>query len=196
MFPLRIALDAAPPLADLTVGEASGTIWSGRLNGVEFRGVALGDFETSLSALDLLPSPALRIANGSGVLKSATVRSDGDAFEMSGAVITLPLADIVSGAPPDIAAAISEGAVSLRGGRCMRAAGRIESPSAPALGLPAFRGALACDRGALLARLESAAGEVVLEISPDLNRLAYRAASPALQIALAALGIPAAPSAP
>lgn len=196
MFPLRLALDAATSPADLTVGEATGTIWSGRLRSVEFRGVALGDFETSLSPLDLLPSAALRIANGSGSLKSATVRSNGDGFEISGAAITLPLADIVSGAPPDIAAAISDGAVSLRGGRCTRAAGRIESPSAPALGLPAFRGALGCDRGALLARLESEAGEVVLEVGPDLNSLGYRAASPALQIALAALGIPAASPAP
>lgn len=196
LFPLRLALDAAQPPAGLSVGEATGTIWNGRLRNVNWRGVALGDFDASLSPLDLLPSPALRLANGSGLLKSATVRSDGDGFEIAGAAITLPLADIVSRAPPDISATISEGAVSLRGGRCTRAAGRIETPPAPALGLPAFRGVLACDRGALLVRLESEAGEVVLDVSPDLDSLAYRAASPALQVALVALGIPAASPGP
>jgi general secretion pathway protein N len=196
MFPLRLALDAAPPPAGLSVGEATGTIWSGRLRDVAWRGAALGDFEASLSPLDLLPSPALRLANGSGLLKSAIVRSDGDGFEISGAAITLPLADIVSDAPPDIAATIHEGAVSLRSGRCTRASGTIETPPAPTLGLPAFRGALTCDRGALLARLESQAGEVVLEVSPKLDSLAHRAASPALKVALLALGIPAAAPAP
>ena len=196
MFPLRLGLSAARPPAGLSVGEATGTIWRGHLRDVAWRGVSLGNFEASISPLDLLPSPALQLANGSGLLKSATVRSDGDGFAIFDAAATLPLADIVSGAPPDIAASITEGSVSLREGRCTRAAGRIASPPAPAIGLPAFGGTLACDRGALLARLESEAGEVVLEVSPDLDGFAYRSASPALLAALGALGIPAALPAP
>ena len=187
MFPLRMAWDAAQGPAELPVGDANGTIWSGQLRNVEWRGVALGDFEASLSPLDLLPSPALRLTNGSGPLKSAMLRSDGDGFAISQAVIRLALADVVTGAPPNLSATITNGEVSLRSGRCTHAAGLIESP--PALGRPAFAGALTCDRGALLARLKSDAGDVVLEISPA---LAYRTASPALQLVLAALGIPAA----
>lgn len=189
MFPLRMGLDVAQAPADLTVGDANGTIWSGRLRDVEWRGVALGDFETSISPLDLLPSPALRLTNGSGSLQSALVRSDRDGLAISEAAIRLVLADVVDGAPPNLSATITNGEVSLHSGRCTHAAGLIESPPAPALGLPAFAGALACDRGALLARLTSKAGDVVLEISPT---LAYRTASPALQPALAALGISAA----
>ena len=82
--------------------------------------------------------------------------------------------------------------VSLQGERCTQAAGLIESPSASALGLPAFAGVLACDRGVILARLSSEAGDVIVEISPGWDTLAYRSASAALVPALAALGIPAA----
>jgi hypothetical protein len=68
----------------------------------------------------------------------------------------------------------------------------IESPAAQALGLPAVEGALACDRGTILARLTSEAGDVVLEISSGLDSLTYRTASTQLLPALAALSIPAA----
>lgn len=192
MFPLRVAWDAARAPADLTLGEASGTIWSGQLRRVAWRGVAMGDFDASLSPMDLLPSPALRLANGSGPLKSAIVRGDGSGFTMSDATIRLALGDVVAGAPADLSASITNAAVSLQGERCTGAAGMIVSPPAPGLGLPAFDGLLACDRGVILARLSSEAGDVVVEISPSRATLAYRSASAALVPALAALGIPAA----
>ena len=192
MFPLRMAWDAARAPADLTLGEASGTIWSGQLRRVAWRGAALGNFDASLSPLDLLPSPALRLANGSGPLKSAMVRSEGGGFTMSDATIRLALGNIVAGAPPDLSASITNVTVSLQGERCTQAGGLIESPSASALGLPAFAGVLACDRGVILARLSSEAGDVVVEISPGRETLTYRSASAGLLPALAALGIPAA----
>lgn len=192
MFPLRVAWDAARAPADLTLGEASGTIWSGQLRRVAWRGVALGDFDASLSPLDMLPSPALRLANGSGPLKSAMVRGDGSGFTMSEATIRLALGDVVAGAPADLSASITNAAVSLQGERCTQAAGDIESLPAPDLGLPALDGVLACDRGVILARLSSEAGDVVAEIDPGRETLAYRSASAALVPALAALGIPAA----
>lgn len=192
MFPLRMAWDAARAPADLTLDEASGTIWSGQLRRVAWRGVGLGDFDASISPLDLLPSPALRVANGSGPLKSAMVRGDGGGFTMSDATIRLSLGDVVAGAPADLSASITNAAVSLQGERCTHAAGMIESSPAPGLGLPAFDGVLACDRGVILARLRSETGDLVVEISPGGDTLAYRSASAALVPALAALGIPAA----
>jgi hypothetical protein len=192
MFPLRMAWDNARAPGDLTIGEASGTIWNGELLDVAWRSFALGDFQTSLSLLDVLPMPALRLTGGSGPLKSAMVRGDGDGFTISEAAISLALADVVAGAPADLSASIANAAVSLQGGRCTHAAGMIESPAAQALGLPAFEGALACDRGTILARLSSEAGDVVLEIGSGLDRLTYRTASTQLLPALAALSIPAA----
>jgi general secretion pathway protein N len=194
MFPLRMAWDAARAPSDLTLGEASGTIWSGQLRGVAWRGVALGDFDASLSPLDLLPSPTLRLANGSGLLKSAMVRGDQGGFTLSDATIRLALGDIVAGAPADLFASITNAAVSLQGERCTHAAGLIEIPPAPAFGLPAFAGALACDRGVILARLSSEAGDAVLELGPGQDTPAYRSASAALQPALAALRLPPAPA--
>jgi hypothetical protein len=99
MFPLRMAWDNARAPGDLTIGEASGTIWNGELLDVAWRGFALGDFQTSLSLLDVLPMPALRLTGGSGPLKSAMVRGDGDGFTISEAAISLALADVVAGGP-------------------------------------------------------------------------------------------------
>jgi hypothetical protein len=192
MFPLRMAWDHTRRPGDLTTGEASGTIWSGELRDVAWRGFALGDFQTSLSPLDVLPTPTLRLTGGSGPLKSAIVRGDDVGFTISEATINLALGDVVAGAPADLSASIANAAVSLQGGRCTHAAGMIESPAAQALGLPAFEGALACDRGTILARLTSEAGDVVLEISSGLDSLTYRTASTQLLPALAALSIPAA----
>lgn len=192
MFPLRMAWDAAGAPADLTVSDPSGTIWSGQLGRVTWRGVALGDFQTSISPFELFPSPALHLSGGSGPLKSAILRGDGEGFTISEATVALPLSDVVAGAPTNLSASITNAAVSLQGGRCTRAAGQIASPPAPALGLPAFVGVLACDRGVILARLSSEAGDVVLELGPDLDTLSYRTASPPLLPALAALGIAAA----
>jgi hypothetical protein len=192
MFPLRMAWDHVRAPGDLTIGEASGTIWSGELRDVAWRSFALGNFQTSLSPLDVLPTPALRLTGGSGPLKSAIVRGDGVGFTISEAAINLALGDVVAGAPADLSASIANAAVSLKGGRCTHAAGLIESPPAQALGLPAFEGALACDRGTILARLSSEAGDVVLEISSGPDRLTYRTASTPLLPALAALSIPAA----
>jgi len=193
MFPLRTALDAAPTPTNISVGDVSGTIWSGRLRDVAWGNFFLGDFEVSLPLLDLLPSPGIRLTNGSRALKTAMMRGDGDGdgFAISEAIVRLALADLVAGAPPDVSASITNGAVSLQGGRCTHAAGRIESPPVLAVGLPAFDGALACDRGVFLAHLTSEIGDIVLEISPALDRVAYRSASPALQPALAALNIAA-----
>ena len=111
---------------------------------------------------------------------------------MSDATIRLSLGDVVAGAPADLSASITNAAVSLQGERCAHAAGMIESSPAPGLGLPAFDGVLACDRGVILARLRSETVDLVVEISPGGDTLAYRSASAALVPALAALGIPAA----
>lgn len=192
-FPLRMAWDVAVAPAELTVGEASGTIWSGRLQDVRWRGAERGDFDASLSPIDLFPTPAVRLANGSGPVKSVVVRAGPDELVLSDATISVSLSEVIAGAPPDLSATIGGGRLTLRAGRCTHAAGTVASPAAPALGLPAFAGTLACDRGALLARVNSQAGDAVLEISPAFDRVAYRSASPMLQAALAAVGIPASP---
>lgn len=192
MFPLRVVWDAASAPADLSVSNATGTVWSGRLETVTWRGVALGDFDAALSPLDLLHGPAARLSNGSGPLKSARLHASGGSVSLSEAIISVRLADLVSNAPAELIARISDGAVDLREGVCISAAGRIEAPPAPSLGLPAFRGDLSCEGGAFLARMESETGQAVLELGPALDRIGYRSASPTLAIALAAIGIPAA----
>lgn len=189
MFPLRMAWAAAPP-AGLGVAGIHGTIWAGRLTGVSWRGADLGDFDVSMSPFDLLPAPALRLTNGTGVLKQAVLRGAGDRIDIADAELTFPLAALSPLAPPDLAAQINGGAVTLADGQCTSAAGKIALPAAPSLGLPAFNGALACDKGLILAQLESTAGNLMLELSSGFERISVRSASPPLELALGAIGIP------
>ena len=188
LFPLRVALDVAAPTG-LQVREASGTIWRGRLNDVNWRGQRLGDFDASMSLIEMLPSPGLRLANGSGPLKSAVVHGAAGGFTVADATIVLPVSHFADAAPTDLAISITDGATAWRDGACVHARGRIASPPAPGLGLPAFGGDLACEGGRLLARLTSDSGAVVLEINPALDALAFRSATSALEPVLVMLGI-------
>lgn len=188
LFPMRVALDVVAP-TDVEVGEASGSIWRGRLNDVTWRGEKLGDFDATVSLLDLPSSPGLRLANGAGSLKSAVIRGAAGGFTVADATIVLPVSHFAAAAPADLAISITDGASAWRDGACVHAAGRVASPPVPGLGLPAFRGDLACEGGRLLARMASDSGAVVLEISPSLDTLAFRSAASTLEPILVMLGI-------
>lgn len=190
MVPLRTAWATGNPHGDLAVADVSGTIWGGRLTGVAWRGIALGDFDASISPLELLPTPALRLTNGTGPLKAAVLRVAHNRLDVSGASIVFSFGEVVPGSSRDLAARIIAAEVGLHDGRCTSAAGRIETPAASSIGLPAFSGTLSCDQGVLLAHLSSGAETMVLELATTLDHVAYRSASPALDIALTAAGIP------
>lgn len=196
MFPLRVAWSAAAPPADLVLTRVDGTIWNGRLTRVEWRGVALGDFDVSMQLLDLLPRPALRLENGSGPLRSAVVRGGADAIQITDATISVALAGLAAAAPSELVVQITDGALTLRESRCTHASGQVTSPAAPSLAMSEFSGRLSCDRGAILAHLSSETENVVFEISLGMDRIAYRSASPSLEAAFAAIGIPRADNQP
>lgn len=193
MFPLRMALAATPPAAGLSVAAVDGTVWSGSVTGVIWRGVSLGDFETSVSPLDGLLQPAVRLMKGTGPLKAALLRADGDTLALSEADIRVELHRLSSRLPRDILARITDGAITLRAGACQNASGAIATPAAPSANLPAFAGTLACERGALVARLSSNLGAVELVTSGEnFAHVGWRNASPALAVALIAAGLTAA----
>jgi len=191
LFPLRMAWGAAAPGAGLSVASVDGTIWAGRITGVVWRGQALGDFDTSLSLADLLPQPAIRLANGTGPLRTALVRASSGSQSISEADIRLPLRTLAPQLNADGRIRISDAALDLRGETCATASGRIDIPAIPSLGLPATTGTLACENGALLARLSSEAGDAVLAVDNlSSGRLCWRSASAPLAVLLAALGMP------
>jgi len=192
MFPLRMAWAAAAP-SGLFVTTLEGSVWSGSLTGVSWRGLSLGDFETSVSPMDLLPQPAVRLSRGTGLLKSALLRADGDTLDLREADIRVELNRISPHLPREVIARITNGAIVMRAGACLSAAGGIATPAAPSVDLPAFTGVLSCERGALVAHLASNLGDVELVASgTNFATIGWRGASPALAIALIAAGLPAA----
>ncbi len=188
MLPLRMAWATGPQSSDLAIASIDGTVWSGRIAGVSWRGHALGAFDTSLSPADLLPQPALHLTAGTGPLKSALLRASGDALIITRADIRMDVASLAPALAANATVRISNGEITLQRGICTTASGRIDAPAIPEIGLPVFTGALSCDRGVLLARLASTAGDVVLELSGG-SQVSWRSASPALAIMLAAAGI-------
>lgn len=190
LFPLRAAWGAAPKGADLSAASVDGTIWAGRISGMIWRGQALGDFETSLSLANLLPQPAIRLANGTGPLKAALLRASNGTLAISEADVRLPLAALGPQLNADGVVRISGASFEIRGETCVSASGRIDTPAVPSLGLPAATGALACEDGVLLARLSSEAGSAVLAFETlSAASIAWRSASAPLAAVLAALGI-------
>jgi hypothetical protein len=190
MIPLRAALGITSTPKGLAIANATGTIWNGRIIGVSWHGIALGDFDVAISPLDLLSTPALHLDNGSGPLRSAVLRSSDTDLHVSDANITVRIADMIRSAPSDLAARIANGSLTLNNGRCTHATGRLDMPAAMSVGLPALTGSFACDQGVIVAQLSSDAGQITLELGPALDRVAYRSAPPTLEIALPALGIP------
>lgn len=191
LFPLRMAWSAASPGAGLSVASVDGTIWAGRVTGVVWRGQALGDFDTSLSLADLLPQPAVRLVNGTGALETALLRASNGTLTVSDADVRLPLAALAPQLNTEGIVRISDASFAMRGEACTAASGRIDTPAVPALSLPATAGALACDNGALLARLSSDAGDAVLALE-DLSAagISWSSASAPLAVILVGLGIP------
>jgi hypothetical protein len=191
MFPLRMAWAATSPPAGLSVAAVDGTVWSGSLTGVTWNGVSLGDFETSVSPLEIMPQPAVRLDRGTGPLKSAVLRAGGDTLQLSESHIRVDLHRLSPRLPRDLIATITDGAIVLRAGACASASGRIAIPAAPAAPLPALTGTLSCAHGAIVARLTSDAGDVELVASgEDFAHVGWRGASPALAVALLATGLP------
>jgi hypothetical protein len=189
MLPLRMAWAVAPASTDVSVAHIDGTVWDGHIAGVRWRGHALGDFDTSISPADFLPQPGLLLSGGTGPLRSAMLRSGGDALTISRADIRVDLASLAPALSTSAVVSISHGQITLQRNTCLSASGQIDVPPTEQIGLPAFTGTLACDGGTLLAQLSSAAGDVVLELN-GASHVSWRSASPALAAMLVGAGIP------
>ncbi len=196
LCPLRVAWSLSLQGAGLSAASVDGTVWVGRVSGLVWRGQTLGSFDTSLSPADLLPQPAIRLANGSGPLRAARVRAPGGVLEIADADIRLPLTAVAPVLDAGDIVRISGASLVMRGRTCVSASGRLDAPAIPALGLPAITGTLGCEGGVLLARLASKAGAAVLAIDNlSAPSLGWRSAPASLAAVFATLGIhPSAPS--
>jgi Type II secretion system (T2SS), protein N len=193
VLPLRLAWAGAGASADLHVDSIRGTIWSGELSGVEWRGVALGDLVITSSVLDRPGDLVLKAGSETGPLTSATVPLSSRGQVVDDISASVELATIMAGAPAGARLSLDEGSIALQGDRCISASGSIATDPAPAHGLPAFAGQLGCRDGLLSTTLSSADGLHQLTVSMGLGveaRLVVTEASAATQLWLATAGIP------
>lgn len=195
LFPLRFAWAAANSPAALQAEDARGTVWSGELFGVTWRGMALGDLSIASNAFERPGDVMLTVRSETGPLKTAALPLSSRGNEIVGIAADMSLASIVPGAPANSRIHLSEGSIKLDGDRCVSANGKIATDAIPTQGVPPFDGRLKCQDGSLFVVAASGDGAHQVTIRMGLNQTAnptVTEASPATQLWLAALGIPVA----
>lgn len=160
LFPASLALRwFAPAVPGLALGAADGTLWSGRIGGVEYRGLDLGVAEWSLQPLALLTLTAaaeISLDRPNGAPISAEVRAgfDGSA-EITALHGAFTLADLERARllPKNIASGeviLNLERLELLDGRPVAATGRggltnLRSPLLPGVPLGSYEGDIDTD---------------------------------------------------
>ncbi|OYX49988.1 MAG: hypothetical protein B7Y90_05680 [Alphaproteobacteria bacterium 32-64-14] len=194
MFPLRLAWAAAETPDELYVETVRGTIWSGELSGVTWRGVTLGDLAITSSILDRPGDLVMTARSDAGPLAAASIPLSARGSVVENVTASADLAALLPGALAGVHLDIREAGITLDGGWCVAAHGEVAIDAIPAQGVPAFDGRLACRNGLIESVLASPDGLHRLTISmtagaSDADPVVTEA-SPATQLWLAALGIP------
>lgn len=190
-LPLRFVLQFADLSgARLDPGFASGSIWSGRLDGVAWQGVDLGDFAVAVSPAHLAGGVVrIRFSSPGMVREGAWLpTAAGERFEdLKGLV---PLDRLVAGAPPGAFVSFLDGSVATNADGCGDADGRVLVDGLSEVGLAAMEGVVRCEGGRLVVQLASQGG-AGLDLAFDLGTGAVtgRSADPATLAALVALGV-------
>ena len=190
MLPLRVAWAVAPASSDLGVRALEGTVWSGQAIGVSWGGVEFGDFHASVNLFDIVPSPLVRLNEGTGPVKAVSVRAGGGGLSIAELEARIPLSMLDSRLPRTSELRILDGRTELSGGGCTHASGHINMDPAPQLALPAVSGQLSCNAGVVLASIATQEGSrATIALAADLRAFpVVRDATPDLAQVLAALG--------
>jgi hypothetical protein len=192
-LPLRIVWAASGAPADMRFEAIHGTLWTGKLSGVNWRGFNLGDLATTSSLIDRLGDVMLRVRSEAGPLRSAAMQLSSGGAKIEDIGLVVDLADVLPGAPAGARLRLSDGAAVLDGAACRSASGSVLTDAVPGQGIPAFAGALECLSGRFAARLSSADGVHRLAVALDRNGgapgLKVIEASAATTLWLSALGI-------
>jgi general secretion pathway protein N len=198
-LPLRLVVPYVAP--GLTATEISGTVWDGRLQAAEWRGVALGDLDVGLDARALVEGRVRldfvrdRVRDSAGGLRGRLGSAGGVHVveELDGPltlILPFPFA-------PRLDIRFKDAAFRLdNAGTCLAASGDLSArlSNLPGIGTtPPLSGRFACDEGALLLPLATADGQLGIAVHIWADRR-YRAdlnvasRSFAVQLALAAAG--------
>jgi general secretion pathway protein N len=194
LLPLRFAWAAAQPARDLEVASVTGTVWSGELRDVRWRGVELGDLHVTSSLIDRPGDLTLHVKSREGLLKSASVATSSTGSAIENLTIAVELSRLFSGASPGATLRLTDGALALDGAACRTAKGRVTTDEIRTQGLPALEGTIACEKGQLVMSLASFNRAQRLAISIDLAlaepKLVVEDADLVTATWLASMGIP------
>jgi hypothetical protein len=193
VLPLRLAWAGAGAPADLHVDAVRGTIWSGELLGVTWRGIGLGDLAVTSSAFDRPGDLVLNARSDTGPITSIAVPLSSHGSVAERITASMDLAAVLPGAPAGARLRLDHGSITLKGDRCVSASGTINVNAVPTQAMPAFNGGLDCSGGALTASVASADSlhKLTLQVALSANsRPVVTQASAASQLWLAAMGIP------
>ena len=158
LWPMRLAGLAGTGLTALAV---TGSVWSGRLESAQIKGLALGDIDAGLAPLPLFGG-TLRLGFAGATIRGAVLqrRGGGGISDVTGRL----LPGQVAGLP--IAAVDLDGvSLGFADGTCTVSAGRITlQPGGVIASQGAFSGTPRCDGPALLLPLVSASGRGRLDL--------------------------------
>ena len=191
LIPLRFVLQFVDLSASrLDPGFASGSIWSGRLEGASWQGADLGDFRVSLSPVDLLGGAVRFRFTSPGVVREGAWLSTADGGRLERLKGLLPLDRLIAGAPTGAFISFLDGSVVAAGAGCSEASGRILVDGLSDVGLSAMEGAVRCEAGRLVVALASQDG-ARLDLAFDMATAAVtgRSADPAILAVLQGLGV-------
>lgn len=157
-LPLRVAIGGS----GLQAREASGSVWSGRLNEARLGPAALGDLDARLAFLPLLTARArVEVSRDSAGPDRFTGAMTSSARMRSAESVTgsIPIQGAL-GALPLAALDLTDVTIRFRDGTCDKAEGLVRATLTIAQpGLPsALSGSARCDRGALLLPLATGSG--------------------------------------
>jgi general secretion pathway protein N len=193
LLPMRLALGwfAVPGFG---VGEASGSVWHGRLMGVRFGAIPLGDVSARLAVLPLLTGRARLALHGENFEGALGAGRDGVGLEN----VTARIAVGDRLAPVPIGGLELSGVtVRFHAGRCVLAEGRVRAVlrgGVAGVALPGGLGGTArCESGALVLPLASQSGLERFTVSIDARgryraSIAIRSTQPAGDAGLLASG--------
>lgn len=165
LVPLRMVLsDAALDRAGLAARDVRGSIWSGRLSGVQFGGAMIGDLDTRLSPLGLFAGEmrlAFQAVGDPAIPFEGRIALSPRSTALAGARLTLPMAGLMDPIPVE-SLRLDDVEGRFSGGKCVGAEGRIQANiagSLPGLSLPGnLSGNLRCEDDALVMPLQSQSG--------------------------------------
>lgn len=191
MVPLGSVL-AIAPLRDPRIdpGFSSGTVWSGRLEGVKWENTPLGDFKVATSPMALLTGMLrVRFSSSGPVRKGEWLAGpSGERFEKLTGLIEL--SQLSSGAPPGAFISFLDTSAEFTPSGCRKINGRVLVDGLADAGFQAMEGTLACEAGRVVIVLASAdTPPLDLIVDTKAGTLTARSQDPATLAALTAIGI-------